>query len=60
MGNNVKQTQQEPSTDSVEFSMWLGTYRERMRLAGSEDQQEPADNAGGWSDRPVRRRAALA
>ena len=39
--------QQEPSninsiTDLVEISMWLGTYRERMRLARSEDQQELA------------------
>jgi hypothetical protein len=57
--------QQEPSninsiTDLVEISMWLGTYRERMRLAQSEDQQELADNAGRWSDRLVQRRAELA
>jgi hypothetical protein len=57
--------QQEPSninsiTDLVEISMWLGTYRERMRLARSEDQQELADNARRWSDRLVQRRAKLA
>jgi hypothetical protein len=46
--------QQEPSnidsiTDLVEISVWLGTYRERMRLARSEDQQELADNARHWT-----------
>ncbi len=62
MGRKVTQ---EPSninsiTDLVEISMWLGTYRERMRLARPEDQQELADNAHGWSNRLAQRRAELA
>jgi len=57
--------QQEPSnvdsiTDLVEISVWLGTYRERMRLARSEDQQELADNARRWNARLAQRRAELA
>jgi hypothetical protein len=64
-GHKVRQARQEPSninsiTDLVEISMWLGTYRERMRLARSEGKQEFADNARRSSDRLVRRRAEVA
>jgi hypothetical protein len=57
--------QQEPSnidsiTDLVEISVWLGTYRERMRLAGSEDQQDRADNARRWNARLAQPHAELA
>jgi hypothetical protein len=59
-GHKVRQAQEEPSninsfTDLVEISMWLGTYRERMRLAGPGDQQELADNAHRSSDGLVQR-----
>ena len=65
----VKQAQQhlqlKPSnidsiTDLVEISVWLGTYRERMRLAHSEDQQELAGNARRWNARLAQPRAELA
>jgi hypothetical protein len=64
-GHKVRQAQQEQSninaiTDLVEISMWLGTYRERMRLARSEGQRELADNARRSSDPLVQRRAEVA
>jgi hypothetical protein len=64
-GHKVRHAQQDPSninsiTDLVEISMWLGTYRERMRLSRAEDQKELADNARRSSDRLVQRRAEVA
>jgi hypothetical protein len=64
-GHKVRHGQQDPSninsiTDLVEISMWLGTYRERMRLSRAEDQKELADNARRSSDRLVQRRAEVA
>jgi hypothetical protein len=65
IGHKVRHAQQDPSninsiTDLVEISMWLGTYRERMRLSRAEDQKELADNARRSSDRLVQRRAEVA
>jgi hypothetical protein len=65
IGHKVRHAQQDPSninsiTDLVEISMWLGTYRERMRLSRAEDQKELADNARRSSDRLVQRRAGVA
>ena len=48
MARKVKQAQLqedpppnvESITDLVEISVWLGTFRERMRLARTEDPQE--------------------
>ena len=68
MARKVKQAQLqedplpnvESMTDLVEISVWLGTYRERMRIARSEDQQELANNVKRWDDRMLQRRAELA
>ena len=57
-------SRQEPEVDSitdlVEISGWLGTYRERMRIALTDDQPEPANRMGRWNDRLLQRRAELA
>jgi hypothetical protein len=47
-------------TDLVEISGWLGTYRERMRIARTDDQAELASRTGRWNDRLLQRRAELA
>jgi hypothetical protein len=70
MARNVKQLQRvrrpEPMpnidsvTDLVEISVWLGTYRERMRQACSADQPELANQVRRWNDRLLQRRAELA
>jgi hypothetical protein len=47
-------------SDLVEISVWLGTYRERMRIARSEDQDELAKEVRRWNDHLLQRRAELA
>jgi uncharacterized protein YueI len=47
-------------TDPVEISFWLGTYRERRRLALSEDQREPVQNVRHSNGRLLQRREELA
>jgi hypothetical protein len=47
-------------TDPVEISFWLGTYRERRRLALSEDQPEPVQNVRHSNGGLLQRRAGLA
>jgi hypothetical protein len=53
-----------PNIDSVsdlaEISVWLGTYRERMRIARSEDQNELAEDVRRWNAHLLQRRAELA
>jgi hypothetical protein len=70
MARKVKQRQLEipeessPDVDSVtelvEISVWVGTYRERMRVARTEDQAELANTLRRWNDRWLQRRAELA
>jgi hypothetical protein len=45
--------------DLVEITGWLGTYRERLRLARHEDRQELAADVVRWTDRLKQRRAEL-
>jgi len=47
-------------TDLNEIGGRLGTYRERMRLAGSKDRQELANDMRRWSDPSLRHGAELA
>jgi hypothetical protein len=47
-------------TDLNEIGGWLGTYRERMRLAGSKDHQELANEMRRWSDPSLQPTAELA
>jgi hypothetical protein len=64
MARKVKQPQfdirREPSgvpmTDLIEISGWLGTYRERMRLANNGDHREFANEMRHWIDPSLQRR----
>jgi hypothetical protein len=47
-------------TDLDEISEWLGTYRDRLRLAHPEEQPELTSHVRRWSDRLQQRRAELA
>ena len=44
-------------SDLVETSVWLGTYRERMRIANVENQPELATDVRRWTE-PVQQRRA--
>jgi hypothetical protein len=46
-------------TDLVEITGWLGTYRERLRLARAEDRQELAADVRRWTDPLHQRRGDL-
>jgi hypothetical protein len=46
--------------DLDEISGWLGTYRERMARARTEDQRELANPVVLWDDSSSQRQAELA
>jgi hypothetical protein len=47
-------------TDLDEICEWLGTYRERLRLARPEERSELSSHVRQWSDRLQQRGAELA
>ena len=63
MAQDVKEAQpdQVPNVESVsdlvEITRWLGTYRERLRLASTDNQPELANHMRRWKDRLLQRRA---
>ena len=46
--------------DLAEISSWLGTYKERLRLARAEDREGLAGDVHRWDSRLKERRAELA
>jgi hypothetical protein len=50
----------EAVTDLGEICDWLGTYRERLRVARGEDRQEMAGHVARWTVRYQQRRSELA
>jgi len=59
--SDLRQEPQPNSTiDLIEIGDWLGTYRERFRVAHSGDSQELLRNVRRRSDRSSERRVELA
>ena len=46
--------------DLAEISSWLGTYKERLRLARAEEREGLASDVHRWDSRLKERRAELA
>lgn len=46
--------------DLAEISSWLGTYKERLRLARAEEREGLAGDVHRWDSRLKERRAELA
>ena len=46
--------------DLEEISSWLGTYKERLRLARAEERQTVAGDVERWDSRLRQRRGELA
>jgi len=46
--------------DLAEISSWLGTYKERLRLARADEREGLASDVHRWDSRLKERRAELA
>ena len=46
--------------DLAEISSWLGTYKERLRLARAEERESLVTDVHRWDSRLKERRAELA
>jgi hypothetical protein len=66
MSRKIRHPQLEPAVraDSVddleEISSWLGTYKERLRLARDRNEPGLTQDVRRWTDRLDQRRAELA